>query len=188
MNKRKNILLLIVFHIHFVSFQIILTWTLTGRSHTGFDQMLKTIERVSQGSWGLSAQGETHTGTDWTNDKGAPEDLWADSAVIIRFNKINQPQSLLDDITKTWSSHIPDDLQDIKHGLSLIQYYTNYSKAGTFPKEWIIDAHLTKGISIKENYCERIKQHLREWQGQTRSGSEEYSDNPLANKHDLFSQ
>lgn len=63
--ERKKILLLIVFHIHFVTIQIMLTWTLIGRSHIGFHQMLKKIERVSWGRWGPSAQGETHTGNDW---------------------------------------------------------------------------------------------------------------------------
>ncbi len=45
--KKKILLLIIVFHIHFVTIQIMLTWTLIGRSHIGFHQMLKTIERVS---------------------------------------------------------------------------------------------------------------------------------------------
>lgn len=64
--KKKILLLNVVFHIHFVTIQIMLTQTLIGRSHIGLHQMLKTIKRVRRGRRGLSEQSETHTGAHGT--------------------------------------------------------------------------------------------------------------------------
>lgn len=55
-----------------------LTWTLIGRSHIGFHQMLKTIERMSRGGGEAGQRRARLTrggGADWTNDKGDQERL-----------------------------------------------------------------------------------------------------------------
>lgn len=90
-NRKKGYYYSLLFFIfHFVTIQIMFTWTLIGRSHIGLHQMLKTIKRVSKGRRGLSEQGEIH----WT-------------MMTERTSGPTEPpkyDSLTEDITSGWGS------------------------------------------------------------------------------------